>query len=120
MRKETNSPNLLAELGYETSDIDVKKVMMGLIALFAFIAASLLVSFGLYKFFEPEYVKVREKPAFAQNRRVPSFPQLQSLPKPELTNYERATDAEIGESIEKAKKDAAARGIAGVREGVTP
>ena len=116
MRKETESPNLLAELGYETTDVDVRKVIFGIAVLFAFIGVSLAVSFGIYKFFEPEYVKVREKPAFAQVRPVPPVPQLQADPKPDMTSYHEATDSELGESIEKAKEAAVAKGISGVRE----
>jgi hypothetical protein len=116
MRKETESPNLLAELGYETTDVDVRKVILGIAALFVFIGVSLAVSFGIYKFFEPEYVKVRAKPLFAQARRVPPVPQIQARPKPDLTYYHEATDGELGESIEKAKEAAVAKGISGVRE----
>ena len=120
MRKETDSPNLLAELGYETTDVDTRKVILGIFSLFLFIGAALVVSFGIYKFFEPEYVKTRERPAFAQARRVPPLPQIQARPKPELTAYHEATDRELGDSIEKAKEAAAARGISGVREGMKP
>lgn len=120
MRKESGSPNLLADLGYETTDVDVRKVIIGIVILFVFIAASLAFTFGLYKFFEPEYLTVRSKPAFAQARRLPPLPQVQVHPKPELTFYHEATDAELGESIEKAKESAAARGISGVREGAKP
>ena len=116
MRKSAEAPNLLAELGYETTDVSVRGVMIGLVALFAFVLLSCGVTIGLYKIFEPEYVHERDKPAFAAARQLPPAPQLQTRPRQELTAYHEATDAAIGNSIQKAKDAAVAAGIAGVRE----
>jgi hypothetical protein len=115
MRKDVDTnKNLLAELGYETRDIDISKVMVGIIALFAFVAFACGSMIVLYRWMAPPY-KEYERPAFAAKRKLPPLPQLQTRPKEEMRYYHEATDRAVETSaLEKAKEEMAAAGISGV------
>lgn len=115
MRKDVDTnKNLLADLGYETRDIDIGKTLIGILALFVFVAASLFATFILYRAFEPPY-KEYNRPEFASKRKLPPLPQIQAHPKNEIRFYHEAVDKEMSTgAIERAKEEMAAAGISGV------
>jgi hypothetical protein len=118
MRKDTDTnKNLLAELGYETRDIDIGKTLIGIGALFVFVAVTCGVSVAFYRWLEPPY-KEYERPAFAAKRKLPPLPQIQAKPKEEIRYYHEANDRVVEASaIEQAKEQMAASGISGVTVG---
>jgi hypothetical protein len=115
MRKETGTDkNLLAELGYETRDIDIGKSLIGIVGLFAFVAVACGASVVLFNFLKPPY-KEYQRPAFAAKRKLPPLPQIQRWPREEIRYYQEATDHAVESSaIEKAKEEMIATGISGV------
>lgn len=115
MRKDVDTnKNLLADLGYETRDIDIRKTLIGVMALFVFVAASLFAMFILYRAFEPPY-KEYARPEFASKRKLPPLPQVQAHPKDEIRFYHEAVDKEMSSgAIERAKEEMATAGISGV------
>ncbi len=118
MRKDDGTnKNLLAELGYETRDIDIGKSLIGILGLFVFVAVSCAASVVLFNFLKPPY-KEYQRPAFAARRKLPPLPQIQHWPKEEMRYYQEATDEAVeASSIEKAKEEMIATGISGVKSG---
>jgi hypothetical protein len=118
MRKETDK-NLLAELGYETRDIDIGKSLVGVVGLFVFVAVACGATIILFNFLKPPY-KEYERPAFAAKRKLPPLPQIQHWPKEDMRYFQNATDEAVEASaIEKAKEEMIASGISGVKSGRT-
>ena len=118
MRKNVDSnKNLLADLGYETRDIDIGKTMIGIFALFVFVIVTSGATIVLYRWLEPPY-KEYQRPAFAAKRKLPPLPQIQHKPKDEMRYYHEAADKAVSASaIEQAKEQMAAAGISGVTAG---
>jgi hypothetical protein len=116
MRKESSTDkNLLAELGYETRDIDIGKSLVGVVGLFVFVAVACGATIVLFNFLKPPYTEY-ERPAFAAKRKLPPLPQIQHWPKEEMRYYQQATDESVeASSIEKAKEEMIASGISGVK-----
>lgn len=100
MRKEDTqqghiTPNLLEQMHYETRDINLSRILSGVGALFVFIFVTLIVSFGIYQFFIPDFAKVGVPQAPSPVRPLPPHPQIQTEPKEDLTIFRRAEDGVI-------------------------
>ena len=83
-----NEPDLLSQLGYEGRDVDPFPIFQWIAGLFVFIAVTLVVTFGFYRFFVPESVVLNTKKTDAL--RVPLQPQLQVRPKVDIAQFRQA------------------------------
>jgi hypothetical protein len=98
MRKEESpgtpvSPNLLAQMGYETRDVILRPLVVALGGLLALIVATLIFMFFLYQFFIPDWAKVGKPGLPSTARRLPPNPQLQADPKRDMVIFREAEDA---------------------------
>jgi hypothetical protein len=86
------SPNLLAQMGYETRDVALRPIMLSIVTLFVFIFLTLLVSAGIYQIFIPNWAKLGRPVAPPAARRLPPHPQIQAEPKHDMALFRRAED----------------------------
>jgi hypothetical protein len=103
----------MQELGYDTRDIKLPKIILWLSVFAGFVIFSILFGLGIYNAFSPEYKEERALPAFVTAQRKPPFPQLQADPQPEMEQYLAAQEPKH-EAIEKAMASTIASGISGV------
>jgi hypothetical protein len=100
MRKDESpgtpvSPNLLAQMGYETRDVILRPLVMSLLALLVFIVVSLVSMFFLYQAFIPNWAKVGQPVTPPAARRLPPHPQIQAEPKQDMAIFRIAEDGVV-------------------------
>jgi hypothetical protein len=129
MRKpDATMPDLLEQMGYETRDIDLRRIFFWIAMLFVLIFGAMVISIVFYIIFIPGWAKLGQPTPIPANRRLPPHPQVQVDPKKDMRLYQLAEDrvlrAEIGDaksakpalSVDQAVDlMASERGIAGVR-----
>jgi hypothetical protein len=86
------SPNLLAQMGYETRDVLLRPVIVALVTLFFFIFLTLGATAVIYSIFIPNWAKLGRPAAPPAARRLPPHPQLQAEPKHDMALFRRAED----------------------------
>ena len=96
------SPDILAQMGYETRDIALNTLVRWLFFLFAFIAVTVGATIGLYNWFVPNKVELERVSPLASTRRVPPHPQLQRSPKNDMIEYRQAEAAAVEEESRNA------------------
>ena len=130
MRSKTKNemPDLLSQMGYEPTDVNLRSVFTGIIALFVFIALAMLFTAGLYTVFIPGWYKAETRMPMPAGRRMPPHPQIQTEPRRDMALYRQAEDALVagkgndghGHNATMSVDDAMTalatqKGIAGVR-----
>lgn len=127
MRRESTSPDLLAQMGYEPRDINFKQVMLGVFSLIGFFIATIIATIFLYSIFVPDWAKLGNRQEIPTNRRLPPHPQLQTDPRRDFELYRQAEDRTLegkgydgktaeGISVEQAiDVIATEKGIAGIK-----
>ena len=121
-------PDLLSQMGYEPTDVNLRGVFTGIIALFVFIFVTMGVSIVLYNVFIPDWYKTGSQQPMPAGRRMPPHPQIQTEPRRDMAFYREAEDALVagktddghGHSATMSIDDAmnalaTQNGIAGVR-----
>lgn len=116
MHEPNTGQDLLTELGYEATDVRLRPIMGALAGLAALIIVSIFGILWFYDFTSPRYAMDKGKPRWETERKLPPHPQVQALPKEEMSLFLKAQEPALA-VIEKAKADMASRGIAGVTGG---
>jgi hypothetical protein len=77
----------LASPGYETRDANTRGVFSFLLILALVLAFTLLVSWGLFRYFAAEQAHRAPASPFAETRQLPSGPQLQVNPRQDFLKF---------------------------------
>lgn len=121
MRSEQTNPDLLQQMAYEPKDVNIKQVLMGVVALLIFFVICMGVIAFLYNIFIPDWGKLGRQEPLPVGRRMPPQPQVQTNPKRDFELYRQAEDKTISGqgtamSVEQAiDAMATQKGISGLR-----
>jgi hypothetical protein len=83
--------------GYETRDANARGVFYFLVYLGSGIVLSVLVCWGLFRYFSAEYAQSAPASPFAETRIVPSSPQLQVNPIEDLQKFREQQQSALEE-----------------------
>lgn len=103
MRKQDENKTPLQKLGYETSDIPIRAIVMGIIGLFIFLGASTAVSFGFYYIFAPKDPIEEAPPTAAGMRLPPEDYRIQGYPLQDMERFRENEETAVNAYVWKDK-----------------